>query len=136
MSTGPEYAVATYLNGTVAALDSGTSLFVGGMPEAAGTVETNAAAIMPTGGSAPLKFHGGATSGAEQYPTVQILVRGGKRDYSEAVTLARQIKAVLDYQPIPGYTSCRPEQPGPIYIGLDKDSHHVVSLNYRLLTDG
>jgi hypothetical protein len=51
------------------------------------------------------------------------------------MTLARSIATALDYAGVPGYIECMPTQSGIIDLGLDKDGHPVLSLNYQLISE-
>lgn len=128
----PEIDVATYLANAVSSLTLNTSLHYGGILPPDDYVPALAAFVLSTGGPSPLAYAGSQTK-AEHYPTVQIYVRGGKLDYTEARTLAQSIYDALAYAALPGYLECRPLQSGPIYLGTDDDGHHAISLNFELL---
>jgi hypothetical protein len=127
----PEIDITTYLNNTVSSLTSGTSLFHGGMLQPDSIVSELAVFVMPTGGAMPRAMAG--SDDAEHYATVQIYIRGTKNDYPTAIALARTVYDALQYASLPGYIECRLVQSGPIYLGLDKDGRHAITINCELI---
>lgn len=72
------------------------------------------------------------------YPTVQILVRGGKGGYAAAKAKAREIFNLLhaiDSAPAeyPELTSCRAKHQ-PIFVGYDRETERpIFSLNFNII---
>jgi hypothetical protein len=132
MSHEPEIDVASYLNAAVSSLTSSTNLFAGSVFDESDIVPAKSVFVLLTGSPEPIAY-AGTTTKAEHRSHIQIIVRGGKTDYEETRDLGKSVHEALRFQKLPGYIECRPLQSGPAYIGLDKNRHHIVSLNYELI---
>lgn len=134
MST-PEIDIATHLANTVSGLTLNDNVHYGNVLQPDDYVPHKAVFVISHGGAPPLPYAGCGGIRGEHYHSVQVYVRGNKQDYPEAAALARSIADALNYAAIAGYCECRPTQSGIINLGLDKDGHPVLSLNYELISE-
>lgn len=86
--------------------------------------------VLDSGGSLDAPFIGGGKS--HQIRSVQILVRGNRRDYAGAMTMAKAVRASLHYATVTGYYACTCRDASPIYAGLDDYERPNFSLNFEL----
>ena len=108
------------------ALDFGTDLFVGDMPES----PDNCICVMDTGGFAP-------SIGPYYHPSVQILVRGTVGSYSETIAQAQALCITLHaYYGTPSgssfYYAGVWSLGDPFYIGVDENNRPLFSINFRI----
>ena len=124
--------IATGVASSVGSLTLGTNCFAGPIRDAGEGIPNTAVFVVGTGGFPVEAYLDGGSKGGLEKPTVQILVRSDRNDFSGGVTLADSVLAAIDMTPPTGYVEARTTTSDPIYIGTDDTGHHEWSINVTL----
>jgi hypothetical protein len=110
---------------------TGTSLFVGPMPDVDEGAAPRAVSVLLTGGPPPTGFIGRARA-ALWTATCQVRVRSDREDFSGGQMLALSVLEALHQPKHASYLSVRVREGAPLYLGTDGADRHLWSMNVQL----